>query len=139
MQISKISSHQYRQNFDGVSKLVKESEKNGAKIITFVSEKGKHIGKQILKANGDIQGERIFSKGHSIYYNTSHGTLAKEPYVPFEYHFPLGKNKYGRKFFVFDLKKFKENLDELTSLTGIKRYIDKVEKAPKTTKFKPIS
>ena len=137
MQILGISSTQYSQNFGGVSKLVTESGKSGAKIITFVSEKGKHLGKQRLKANGDIQGERIFSKGHSIYYSTSHGTLAKEPYVPFEYHFPLSKNKYGRKLFVFDLKKFKENLGELTSLAGIKRYIDKIEKAPKTTRFEP--
>ena len=137
MKISKVSFGQYNQNFGRVYKKIGKYIPEGQKIISFVSEKGKVIGRQIIKANGDVKGWRRFSNGYSIYYDTSHGTLFKEPYVPFEYHFPLGKNKRGRKLFVFDLKQFKEKIKELTSLAGIKRHIDKMEKMPKTTRFEP--
>ena len=136
MQISKVSSTQYNQNFGGVRKIVSTAI-NDSTITKFVSEKGKYLGKQILKANGDVKGERFFSNGASIIYNTSHGTLAKTPYVPMEYHFPSGKGRFERRLLVFDLDKFKENMKELTSLAGIKRYFAKIEKAPKTTKFEP--
>ena len=134
MQISAVSSNQYNQNFGGVTK----------KVHTFVetvlfSTKGKYLGHHVQKDNGDVLGRRMFSNGATISYNTSYGSLFKEPYVPFEYHFPLGKGVYGRKHFVFALDKFKENMKQLTSLKGIKKYLADIENAPKVTRFTPCS
>lgn len=137
MQVSAVSSNQYNQSFGGVYKEVGKYVPQGQKVISFVSEAGKCLGKQITKANGDVEGWRNFSRGYRIYYGTSHGTLFNSPYVIMEYYYPSGKGKYGRRLSIFDLDKFKENMKELTTLKGIKGYFAKVENAPKTTRFEP--
>ena len=135
MIVSAISSNQYNQNFGGVRKIVTE---HGGKILTsFVSEKGTMLGKHVLTKTGDVYGKRTFSNGAQIAYSTSHGSLSKNPYVSMECYLPEKGVKTSNRLLVFDLDKFKENMSELTSLAGIKRYFAKIESAPKTTKFEP--
>lgn len=137
MQISKVSFNQYNQNFGRVYKEVGKYVPEGSKMISFVSEAGKLLGRQISKANGDVEGWRNFSRGYRISYDTSHGTLFKDPYVVMEYRHPINRKEKGRRLLVFDLDKFKENMQELTTLKGIKGYFAKIERAPKETRFEP--
>ena len=128
-------------NFAGIQKLVYNT--GGAEKTCLFSTSGKplvsikKIGEIIRRPNGDISGRRTFANGATISFETSRGSLYKEPYVPFEYHFPDGKNGFSRRLFVFDLEKFKENLEQLTSLKGIRKYIQEVDKAPKKTIYEP--
>ena len=141
MQISKISSNQYGQNFGGVSKFV-ETLLRGSKKTSFVTSAGAVVGEHLTTKSGNVYGWRIFKGGERIEYGTGRvfGKTQGNPMsVSYTYKFPDKNGTFSRRWFVFDLDKFKENLKELTSLKGIKRYLEKVEKAPKTTKYEPCS
>jgi len=133
MQVNSISNGQ---NFSGVRRVVTELI-NGNRVTEFVSKKGKYLGQHVITKTGDVYGNRAFSKGANISYLTSHGSLGKKPYVAMECYLPEKGVKTSKRLLVFDLDKFKENVSELTSLAGIKRYFAKVENAPKITKFEP--
>lgn len=138
MQVQKVSSNQ---NFSGVSKILISTAK-GADATIFLSAKGKTVGKHIVNQNGDICGWRKFKGGESIEYSTTDiSDLSKPPQkskaVTLTYKYKNDKGGYFRKWFVFNFNKFNENIRELTSLTGIKRYLTKIEKSAKKTSFKP--
>ena len=132
----KVNSVSNNQNFGGVYKMV--SNLAGGKTVTkFFSERGKCLGQQVITKAGDVYGNRVFSNGAKIGYTTSHGSLCEKPFVSMECYLPERGVKTSKRLLVFDLDKFKENMGELTSLAGIKRYFAKVENAPKITKFEP--
>ena len=138
MKVSAVNSN--TQSFGAISKLVYTT--GGVQKTCLFSKTNspnlpKKVGEFLLKQNGDVAGKRTFANGASISFDTSHGSLFKEPYVPYELKFPDGKKGFSRRLFVFDLQKFKENFEQLTTLKGIKKYLADIEKAPKKTKFEP--
>ncbi len=138
MQISKVSSNQYNQNFGGVTKLVIQAARSTETL--FVSPKGNTVGQHIVRRGGAVQGWRKFKGGERIDYSTVNipDKINGNPKsVAYTYKFPDGKGAFLRRWFVFDLDKFKENINQLTSLKGIKKYLADIEKSPKTTKFEP--
>lgn len=142
MKIQSLNSALYGQNFGSISKIVYTT---GGATKTCIFSKSKKsflpqkVGEFIVKANGDVAGKRTFANGATITFDTSHGTLLKEPYVPYEYKFPDGKKGFSRRGFVFDLAEFKKHMAELTTLKGIKKYLEKIESAPKITRNVPCS
>ena len=135
MQVSKVSSNQH---LDGVTKLIAQGARSTTTI--FVSPKGNTIGEHIVRRGGAIQGWRKFKGGERIDYATvsiQDKTAGNPKSVSYVYKFPDGKGAFLRRWFVFDLDKFKENIKELSSLAGIKMYIAIIERAPKTTRFEP--
>ena len=133
----KVNSVSNNQNFGGVTKLIVKAARSTETM--FVSPSGDTIGQHIVRNGGAVQGWRKFKGGERIDYTTVllADKAGKQKSVAYTYRFPDGKGAFLRRWFVFDLNKFKEHLAELTSLKGIKRYLAEVERAPKTTKFEP--
>lgn len=126
MQISKISLNQQNQNFGGVIKVVKPFSQ-GYQTTTFLTQKGRLLGQHILKKNGDVFGFRHFSGKESITYATTE-ELKKSNGIPkavsLIYNFPArDKRSTLSKQLIFKLEDFKEHLKELTSLSGLKRFL----------------
>ena len=140
VQISAISSNQYNQNFGGVTKLLVQSARKADTIL--VSSKRNIVGRHIVSKDGAVQGWRKFKGGESINYATVPNldkAAGNQKNVSYTYRFPDGKGAILRRWFVFDLDKFKENMTQLTSLKGIKKYLADIENAPKVTRFTPCS
>lgn len=138
MKVSAVNSNSA--NFGGLQKLVYKTGGVTKTCLFSTTSSGnlpKKVGEFVLKSNGDVAGRRTFANGSVISFDTSHGSLFKEPYVPYEFKFPNGKKGFARRSFVFDLQKFKENFEQLTTLKGIKKYLKDVESAPKITKYEP--
>lgn len=132
MKINNISSS--NQNFYGVSKAITTFNygKTKTQIIEFLGDRGNNVGIQLRLGNGDVQGYRQFSNNTRFSYDTIHGHLNKERLVSLAYITDFGKQNGVFKYYVCNFKKFKEHIDELVTLKGIKNFIADIKKHPDT-------